>query len=394
MSDPVLFTLFVDRINQVKNQFDDDQYTQPRHALLKCAEAKLLRQPFTVTHKSMVPSSGDKHDYLSMAPYWWPDPADPRGPYIRKDGEFNPATKTNDTDSVRFQEFTQAVYDLSLSYYFTNKRPFGERAKLFLKTWFINPDTRMNPHLQFGQCIQGVNNGSGIGIIETRLICLIIDSIQILHHCGILSSEDYDRIKSWFQLFLNWLLTSQNGIEECRKENNHGTFYDAQVCAIALFLGRRDIAEQRIQFAMHRRLPKHIAKDGTQPLELARTRPFHYSVFNIGAYVRLAHYGDVIKIDKSLWNANPHSKTDKPILFLAVKYLAQALINGQAEWPYKNSDLTGVYLDQATQDGLIPILIHSINVYGQDPDLMEALNICKTKQPWAADLLFAEIGNL
>lgn len=267
--------------------------------LVSDADSALTTGPWSVTQKTHMPPSGDKHDYLSLAPYWWPDPAKPNGlPYIRRDGEMNPATRV-DHDGLRFQAMVDAVEALALAGYFTGNAKYSRRAAYLLRVWFIDSATRMKPNLQFAQGIPGVSEGRGIGIIDLRHFPQLVDALGVLRLSSDWPVRDHRSVVAWSREYLRWLLTSKNGIEERAAENNHGTFTDSQLAALALFTGDSTLARQVFRDTRSR-IDKQIKPDGSQPLELERTRPVHYSAFNLDAFTQVAelarHTGD------DIWN--------------------------------------------------------------------------------------------
>ena len=269
-------------------------------ALVKDANVALKHAPFTVTAKHRTPPSGDKHDYMSLAPYWWPDPAKPGGvPFIRRDGDVNPESRL-DTDSPRFLQFADATEALTLAYFFSGDEKYADRAAVFLKAWFLDSATKMNPNLRFAQAIPGVTEGRGIGIIDTRNLATIIDDAILLRGSRAWSAADESALREWCRSYLAWLRTSPQGKEEAIQKNNHGTWYDAQLANLALFVGDAALARQLIRDAGPARVATQIAADGKQPEELARTRPIHYSLFNIEPFARLAELGRHVGVD--LWN--------------------------------------------------------------------------------------------
>lgn len=140
------------------------------------AERALTLGPFSVMHKGRVAPSGDKHDFLTLAPYWWPDPAKPGGlPYVRRDGEVNPESK-RDTDDAPFAQMAGAVTKLAAAFRDTRDERFAARAVLLLRVWFLDLSTRMNPNLDYGQGVPGRNTGRGAGIISTRKLVDIVDA--------------------------------------------------------------------------------------------------------------------------------------------------------------------------------------------------------------------------
>jgi len=244
------------------------------------AEKALTVGPFSVMQKARVPPSGDKHDFLTIAPYWWPDPTKPDGlPYIRRDGEVNPESKRG-TDDGPFAEVTAAVTTLASAFRETRDDRFAARAALLLRVWFLDEATRMNPNLDYGQGIPGRNTGRGAGIISTRKLVEIVEAARILAGSPSWTERDRQGFQTWCAAFAAWLQTSKNGRDESATANNHGTWYEAQLLALLLYTGRQDDAKARFD-NIKRRLASQIERDGRQPRELERTRSWHYSVMNL-----------------------------------------------------------------------------------------------------------------
>jgi hypothetical protein len=207
-------------------------YVLPAYqALIRSADSVMQVPPTSVMQKHNVPPSGDKHDFLSLAPYWWPDSTKTNGlPYIRRDGEINPESRI-DHDGLRFQQMEDAVEILSLAWYLSGNAKYATRAAKLLHGWFIDPATRMNPNLNFAQAVLGVSPGRGIGIIDLRHVPALLDAVRILELSGKWGGNDASLLLKWCRDYLDWLKSSKNGKEERAAENNHGTFYDAQAAA-------------------------------------------------------------------------------------------------------------------------------------------------------------------
>jgi hypothetical protein len=306
-------------LQQTKNRLvAGDPSLAPALAALKTrAEDALEAGPFSVMDKERVPPSGDKHDYISFGPYWWPDPARPDGlPYIRRDGETNPESRT-DSDRPRLGSFMDAVETLAVAYYFTDDEKYAEHAARLLRIWFLDPATRMNPNLNHGQAIPGRVDGRGIGIIDTRGLSTLVDALTLVSRSPHWSAADREGMRSWFRDYLEWLQTSEHGVDERDEHNNHGTWYDAQVVALALFVGEDSIARRVLEEHTKARIDAHIRADGSQPHELARTRSLSYSVMNLEGFLRLAEMGRHVGVD--LWR---YSAPGGGTLRAAIDYLA------------------------------------------------------------------------
>lgn len=286
------------------------------------ADALLALKPASVMDKARVAASGNRHDYFSQAPYWWPDPTKSNGlPYLRDDGRLNPESKAG-TDSIALRRTCEAVQTLGLAYWFTGDERYAQQAATLTRVWFLDPATRMTPHLDFAQAIPGINDGRGIGIIETRHFIALTDGLALMAGSPAWPAKDATAMNAWLSDYLHWLTTSQNGLEEAHGEgvftgNNHASWYDAQAVNLALVLGRVDEAKRRLAAVAPARIARQIEPDGQQPLELARTKSLNYSFFNLEALVLLAQIGDQLGID--LWK---FSTTDGRSLRAALRYLA------------------------------------------------------------------------
>jgi hypothetical protein len=239
--------------------------------ILRAANKYLREEPVTVSASSSSKSAGGKHAYFSEGDYWWPDPKNPKGPYIRRDGISNPAN---------FDEHRKALMRLSIqvpaliaAWKITRENRYSDHALRHLRAWFVDPETRMNPNLEYAQAIHGVTTGRGTGIIDT------LHLVEVARAAGVLDAGA--DVRHWFAEYLDWMSTSKNGREERDAQNNHGTCWAAQAAEFARLTRNKDVlswCSQRFKAAL---LPTQVAADGSFPLELKRTKPYSYSLFNM-----------------------------------------------------------------------------------------------------------------
>jgi hypothetical protein len=304
----------------------------------------------SVTTKQVAPPSGDKHDYMSQAPYFWPDPSKPNGlPYIRRDGERNPEiNKISDHQSM--DQMVAGVETLALAYYLKGGEAYAVHARRMLLAWFLDPATRMNPNLEYAQGIPGVSTGRGIGLIETRGLARVVDAVGLLAGSKAWTAADQRGLEDWFSRFLKWMLESRNGRDEAASKNNHGTFYDVQVVSYALFTGNQGLAARVLQEARQKRIAVQVEPDGRQPLELERTRSWSYSVMNLEGLMQLALLGRQAGVD--LWN---FQSSDGRGIRKALDFLAPFAL-GERKWSHQQ-------LGDLQPQALIPSLRLASNEY-------------------------------
>lgn len=326
-------TLAIDGQVLQKNQeliaANDPEKLAALKSLLKKADKLLIdAKTYSVMDKKQVPPSGDKHDYMSTGPYWWPDPSKPDGlPYIKKDGQRNP-TYYDISDSQEIDKVEDSALTLALAYYFTKDNKYADFTSKLLKTWFLDAETKQNPHLNFGQGIPGLNTGRGTGIIETRDLFRVGDAAILIQNTPNWNIKDHEELKKWFSEYLTWMLESPIGKDEADSNNNHGTYYSEQIIAYALFTNRTEVALNEIEI-FKKRMESQMLPDGSQPFELLRTKSWGYVNMNLYGYFLIAKLAENSNI--SLWNQQiSEGKNMKNALNWIVPYL-----KNEKEWEYE-----------------------------------------------------------
>lgn len=250
-----------------------------KNKILERADAYLQEKPLTITSFMCERSMGGIHDFYSEGDYWWPDPTDSQAPYIRRDGETNPANFVAHRHAmVRFSEVIGAM---ASAYLLTKDQKYSEHAKRHLDAWLINEMTLMNPSLYYAQAIQGRHSGRGIGIIDMIQMMEVAKGIQTLD--SVLPPDSIIGYKKWFEDYLFWVTTHPYGIEERDTKNNHATCWVMQVACFADLVGDKELLETCRKRFKEILLPGQMAKDGSFPLEMERTKPYGYALFNLDA---------------------------------------------------------------------------------------------------------------
>lgn len=359
---PRVFLMNSERLVDIKKKYHtgDEQVRSLVNEVVGKANTALSMKPLSVMDKVFTPVSGDKHDYMSQAPYFWYDSSKSNGlPYIRRDGEHNPEIKKI-TDHDYLSTLDNSVRLLSLAWYFTGEEKYALKASALFRHWFINQDTRMHPNLQYAQGIPGITSGRGIGLIETRSLIGIADAAGLLASSSSWTNADNDHLKEWYKEFLNWMLTSKNGKEEHAAKNNHGTWYYAQAIDFALFTGQEKKALDLINESKNR-LDSQLTKEGKWPLELERTNGLGYSTMNTQGWFTVARLAEHVGVD--LW----HFTTSK-----------SAGIKTALDWllPYASNDKKWDYqqIGKYNYNEYYTLLLQANNKYHDSVYLQKIMN--------------------
>lgn len=247
----------------------------------------LEEEPVTVTSFVAERSAGGIHDFYSEGDYWWPNPASPDSAYIRRDGETNPDNFVAHRHAMI--RFSTIVGDLTSAWIITQDKKYIEQALKHIHAWFINPETRMNPDLQYAQAIKGIATGRGIGIIDTIHLLEVVQSLIVMEQNNLLPEEEMVTSKGWFSEYLCWLTNHPYGKDEMNAKNNHGTCWVMQAALFAKYTGNTEVlnfCRDRFQTVL---LPDQMDANGSFPLELERTKPYGYSLFNLDAMATVCH---------------------------------------------------------------------------------------------------------
>jgi len=316
------FHLLSAQSDWVKKYLNDKVY---KTKIINLAKKAMVEKPVTVTNETSSRSAGGKHDFYSEGDYWWENPVSPDSPYIQKDGMSNPNNFIAHRKAMI--RFSQLVGILASAYILENKKEYAEQAFKHYEAWFLNEETLMNPSLLYAQAIKGRVTGRGIGIIDMIQMIEVAQSLRVIEKALPNKKEEIKGVKSWFEKYLSWVTTHQYGIDERNAKNNHGTCWVMQVAAFAKLTGNQallDTCANRFKTII---LPNQLDQKGSFPLELARTKPFGYSLFNLDAMATICH----LLADKNLWNFSlPDGRTMKNgVLFI------YPFIEDKNKWPYQ-----------------------------------------------------------
>ncbi|HZS52938.1 MAG TPA: alginate lyase family protein [Bryobacteraceae bacterium] len=358
--------------------FDLASIERPR--VLKLANKFLYEPPITITASHSPRSAGGIHDYFSEGDYWWPDPKNPSGPYIQRDGETNPDN---------FVAHRQALMRLSVqcpalcaAWVLSKERKYADHAVDHLRAWFIDPATVMNPNLQFAQAIHGRTTGRGTGIIDTLQLIDVVRGAAAIEFSGALSNTEQRALRKWFADYLLWMTTSKNGIEERDAKNNHGTCWCVQAAVFAGYTRNPEIenyCRNRFKTVL---IPNQMASDGSFPQELRRTKPYSYSLFNLEAMAGICQ--TLSTSNDNLWTFTlPDGRCMAKAEAFMFPYIAD-----KTKWPYPPDVM---YFDQwpLREQSLLfaglalnkPEYLDLWRTLNEDPTVEEAIRNYPIRQP-------------
>jgi len=358
---PLVLALFFS-INSLSSQSLKDKviYAYKTTEIAR-AKAFLHAEPITVTASYSKRSSGGIHDFYSEGDYWWPDPDDPGGKYIRKDGQTNPDNFSD--HRIAMIRLSEIVATLTSAWLLTEEQVFADQALEHLNAWFVDTATLMNPHMLYAQAIWGRVTGRGIGLIDAYHLVEVARSVQILEEKKGITQEQAIQIKEWFDEFLTWMTTHKYGIDEMNTENNHAVCWLATASSMAVLTDNQEITNLCTERFKTIALPDQMADDGSFPRELQRTKPYGYSLFNIDAFCNVAQI--LSNSRNNLWKfeADSGKSLQKGMEFIfpfikdKTSWTYEKDIYIWEEWPvnhpallftglaYKNSDYIETYIN-------------------------------------------------
>jgi hypothetical protein len=298
-----------------------------RNPTIEKAERYLDEEPETVVWAYCGRSAGGRHDFYSEGDYWWPDPDNPGGPYIRRDGLSNPEVFSEHRHAlVRLSEITAT---LTSAWLLTGNRIYADKAIEHLDAWFVDPETMMNPHMLYAQAISGRVTGRGIGLIDAYHLVEVAQSAMVLSERNMIPVDKEEEIKDWFSRFLTWMTTHEYGIEEMKTSNNHAVCWLATAGIMARLTGNREITDLCIERFKNIVLPDQMGGDGSFPRELERTKPYGYALFNIDAFANVAQI--LSSSGENLWE---FETPDGRSLKLGMEFIFPYIEN-KSSWPHQ-----------------------------------------------------------
>ena len=297
-----------------------------RARTLEKADSFLTELPVTVTFSHCERSAGGLHDFYSEGDYWWPDPKNPDGPYIQKDGQSNPGNFSDHRLAmIRFSEITAT---LTSAWLLTGKQKYADQALAHFNAWFVDTTTRMNPHMLYAQAISGRFTGRGIGLIDAYHLVEAVQSVKVLEKKGGISANQSARIKNWFSEFLQWMTTHPYGIKEMNAENNHGTCWLVTASSMAVLTNNQPVIDMCTERFKNVLLPDQMADDGSFLREIKRTKPYGYSLFNIDAFCNAAQILSTPADNLWTYQTIKGQSLDKGMVFI-FQY-----IKNKENWPF------------------------------------------------------------
>lgn len=300
--------------------------TVDRQRVLAAANKYLSAQPVTVTASHSPKSAGGLHDYFSQGDYWWPDPKNPNGPYIQHDGMSNPENFNSHREAM--VRLSLIVPALTAAWELTGEKKYANHAGRHLRAWFVDSATRMNPNLEYSQAIIGLNTGRGIGIIDTLHLVEPARAATLLMQAGALDGAS--QVQGWFKDYLEWMRTSDHGKTERDAKNNHGTCWVLQAGEFARFTENTEVMDwcrERFRTVL---VPEQVAPDGSLPRELARTKPYSYSLFDMDVLCDICQ--SLSNEKENLWTfTTPDGRSVEKMMAFMYPF-----IKDKSKWPYRH----------------------------------------------------------
>jgi hypothetical protein len=297
-----------------------------KNSILAEAAWAMKQSPVTVTASLCLRSAGGPHDFYSEADYFWPNPKSPDSAYINKDGQTNPGN-FND-HRLAMIRLSRIIGALASAYLLTGDQKYVRQALVHARAWFVDTATRMNPSLPYAQAVLHKYTGRSYGIIDTIHLMEVALGLEAMSRAPGMDAALLEKLRAWFSGYIDWLLTSTPGRTEMNAANNHGTCWVMQVAAFARFTQNDSVLNLCRDRYKKVLLSGQMAADGSFPLELKRTKPYGYSIFDLDAMTTICQLLSTPGDD--LWHySTPDGRSiQKGIAFL-YPYVAH-----KDKWPY------------------------------------------------------------
>ncbi|MDP6041546.1 MAG: alginate lyase family protein [Candidatus Latescibacteria bacterium] len=311
---------------QFTTQTTLDIATLDRERILSDSQHILNQQVQHITDVRASMSEGGPNDFYSNGDYWWPNPDTADGlPYVRRDGESNPNAYLSHRNIMRTAR--TSISALTAAYKLTGENRYADRAVQWLVEFFLDKTTQMNPNMEFAQALPGINSGRSIGLIDTLHIVEIPLAIEHLKSSEALASGIESDLKKWFAEFLTWMTTHPYGVQEMEAHNNHGVAWAVQAAIFARFTNNTEVVAQCRERFETVFMPEQMATDGSFPAELARTKPYGYSIFQLDMMAAVAYI--LSTPEHNLWT---FELSDGRSMSRALEYL-YPFLKDKTRWP-------------------------------------------------------------
>jgi hypothetical protein len=222
-----------------------EAWTQdPVRRLRLDAERYLKEGPWTVTAERPKGTDLDPHEYYSESPSYWPDAANPTGPYLRRNGQSNPSVFT--ANRTALDSMCDAVLTLGTAAYLLDDARYASHAAHLIQNWFILPKTRMDPNMEHAGTIPGSRNGADLapgGVAEGRPLIRAIQGMEFLAKSGAWDPKDEAATRKWFEDYLHWLTPAGPATAILRGDN---PIWRAALEASAASFAEDAAAERRV----------------------------------------------------------------------------------------------------------------------------------------------------
>lgn len=359
--------------------------TQALGYILEDADGWLEVGPWSVTSKNATGPSGDIHDFVSQMPYFWPSEGSPDGcPYVIRDGEYNPEAQQYSTDDDGMKQAFESSYALSLAWYYTGEEKYSKHASLILKTWFLDEKTKMDPNMNYGSllpCVEPEDNPyifTGLISASSR-ITFVLEAARLLEvtEAPGWTHNDTTELQKWCSDLLRWLTTTEQGKITLGGFNNHGVYAHLAGIALGLYAGNKGMTYELLN-NVTLRIDDGIAANGSQPHELVRTQPFHYSMFTLVGFTHIISLAERLCSGPDLWN---YIGPDGQSIQKAIEFLIPPALNGKDAWPYEDD----IHFERAAANDIF----HFAADRGSEKAL-NALNSCKLPKPSLGDRYYVK----